>query len=223
MLRATSLALVMLVGCADHGAEGMFIVNNSAPSGTLCSLTGDPIQPFLAGGYISQLSPVGYFFTPLIESRITATTSQTSQRTIHLEGANVVLSAAGTTGQLTTISSYTVLFSGSVPPNDGTINAGVELVPLSVIQSFATSTTDTQLSANITTFGTLGGDKIEAEPFDYPITVCHDCIIHSIAASCVGAAAALNLGNPCNPFQDGIVDCCLNGTQLVCPTVVAMP
>jgi hypothetical protein len=48
------------------------------------------------------------------------------------------------------------------------------------------------------------------------VTVCSDCIINDLGAC--GTKAAQNLGDPCNPYQDGIVDCCdTAGGGLICP------
>ncbi|HET9987423.1 MAG TPA: hypothetical protein VFQ65_02865, partial [Kofleriaceae bacterium] len=132
MRLVSALAFTLLVvGCADKGDEGFFIRNNTAPPASACTFTGDPGQPFIASGAISYMSPQGYVFTPLLESRITAVMGQEAERTIHLEGANVTLTAApgGTTQK------FTALFSGSLAPNSGTANVSFELLPKSSIMA----------------------------------------------------------------------------------------
>jgi hypothetical protein len=215
MLRSSCFALLVFVGCANQGDEGFYVVNNTAPpmGATGCTFTSDPAQPFLPFGTISNQSPNGYFFVPLLQSRVTALMGQESQRAIHVEGANVVLSTASPTGSLTQTAAYTVLTSGTLNPGS-TLNVAFELIPAANIQAISTKT---QLSASVTMFGTLGGSKIESEPFTYPVTVCTDCIIRSVGACSPATATPMNLGDPCNPFQDGIVDCCTSGTSLVCP------
>lgn len=209
-MRASSIAFAMLLaGCAGSGDEGMFILNNTAPTGTTCALTSDPTQPFLSHGSLVANAGVGYLLTPLIESRIDNPAMQAQTRTIHLEGANVVLSKADTSGNLTEVAKFTSLVSGSVPPL-GSVNVSFEVVPASV------AATPGEYSANITVFGTLGGGRIDGEPFNYPVTVCENCIVRN-AGACPLTASNPMTGNPCNPFQDGIVDCCMNGTTLVCP------
>ncbi len=76
---------------ADHGAEGMFILNDTAPPvGTSCMFTGDLTQAFTTQG---TPAPAGtpYVLTPLIESRLTAVLGSESEHTIHLDGADIVL------------------------------------------------------------------------------------------------------------------------------------
>jgi hypothetical protein len=67
-------------------------------------------------------------------------------------------------------------------------------------------------------FGDFYGEEIESENFTYPVTVCSDCVVGGIFPACpVPATATVRTGNPCNPFQDGIVDCCDTGAGLLCP------
>jgi hypothetical protein len=208
-MRASSIALVLLVGCADTGDEGMFILNNTAPTGTSCMLTSTPGQPFLTAGTLEANTGHGYLLTPLIESRIDNPMMQGATRTIHLEGANITLSAVNSTGGLSTVSSFTSLISGSIDPL-GAVNVAFEVLPASV------ATTPGEFSAHVTVFGTLGGSRIDGQPFDYPIRVCTGCVVRSIAAACPVTGMPVT-GNPCNAFQDGPVDCCMNSGTLVCP------
>jgi hypothetical protein len=199
-------------GCANTGDEGMFIVNNTAPPiGTVCTLTGDPAQAFLAHGSIVANAPSGYLLTPLLKSRVDALAGHEDQRTIHVGGANIVLSRADTAGNLSQVATYTSLFSGSLDPL-ATANFAFELVPASQLAV----TTNTELSADITAFGMLGNDMIEAEPFTYAVTVCTNCITIN-HGDCATAMPAVRTGDPCNVFQDGQVDCCMSATGLLCP------
>jgi hypothetical protein len=222
MRLVTALAFTLLVGCADKGDEGFFILNNTAPaSAGTCSFTGDPAQPFLAAGSISYLSPQGYVFTPLLESRITALTGQESQRTIHLEGANVTLQVANGG----TMQSFTALFSGSLGPNNGTTNVAFELVPVGSIMALGSASQNVEVIATVTPYGTLGGGRIDGEPFQYPVTiVATGNGIVNMLGSCASTTLPMSshTGNSCNPYQDGQIDCCscktTSGTTLVCPS-----
>lgn len=226
MRLVSSISFVLLVcavsACADKGDEGMFILNNTAPpAGALCVFTGDPAQPFTAAGEIAYDSPSGYFFSPLIESRITAVANQESERTIHLEGADVSLTVAnGGSNQ-----KFTALFSGSVAPNGGTTNVGFELMPKSSITALGgTGSQNVEVVASITIYGTLGGGRVDGEPFQYPITIIgRGNGIVNVLGSCANMMlpTGTNTGNACNKFQDGTVDCCSCGdvTKPVCPPV----
>jgi hypothetical protein len=211
-MRASSFALtLLLVGCADKGDEGFFILNNTAPTGNMCTLTSDTGQPFFARGVADTNLHSGYVLTPLVASRIDFTEGRELERTIHVEGANIVLSSAGADGKLTQISAFTSLVSGSIPPL-GTVNLDFVIVPP------ASTTTPAELSANITLFGTLGGGRIDAEPFNYPVSVCTGCLTNVLGAcGDTTVPAAMNKGNPCNLGQDIVVDCCTGTNTLQCP------
>jgi hypothetical protein len=236
MRLVSALAFTLLVvGCADKGDEGFFILNNTAPpaAGGVCTFTGDSGQPFLASGSISQLATQGYVFSPLLESRITAVTGAEEQRTIHLEGANVTLTVPATGAT----SSFTALFSGSLAPNGGTTNVSFELLPANLISAptgaFGSKTMNVEVVASVTPYGTLGGGRIDGEPFQYPITIVApgNGIVTGIQppVSCKGFNSTVT-ANGCNPYQDGTFACCVTsmtstspppGTT-VCPGVAEM-
>jgi hypothetical protein len=236
MRLVSPVSFVLLVGslsaCADKGDEGMFILNNSAAVGG-CSFTGDPTQLSTAAGEISYLAGnagPGYILAPLIESRITADMGNEAQRTIHLEGANVTVAVAnGGTSQ-----SFTTLFSGSVAPNGGTTNVVFEVLPPSSILALGSASQSIVLIASITPYGTLGGGRIDGEPFQYPITIlapgkggvsgvgtANSIASGGISCGSMALPMASTMSNPCNLYQDGVVDCCISnvgGTvHDVCP------
>lgn len=242
MLRLSSLASVLLlVGCADSGDEGMTVLNNTAVSGT-CALTGDPGQPFKSHGQIYAFSPSGYLLTPLIESRVSAdistmgTNHDASQRTIFLDGADVSLTLEAVT--VKTAGSYTntnpgsslghfsVYFAGSIPPS-GSANVGFEVITPKILQdvivasgaNVSTSDFTAEVLATVTVKGKLGGDPVTSQPFTYPISVCTDCVVSNLGAC---PKTATNTGNACNIFQDGVVDCCTDANMnLICPATTA--
>jgi len=238
MLRATVTLVpaLLLVGCAaDNGDQGMLVLNNTAVQDT-CQLTGDPNAPFISHGMISTVTTLPYELTPLIQSRIAATGTNDLQRTIQLQGANISLevksasiqhadgSFATPTISLTgTEAQFSSLFSASLPP-DGTVNVGFDLVPLqaiaSIVQQAGAGETDhlhVEVLATATIYGDLAGSKVEAQPFQFPVTVCNDCVVVNNGA-CPLTITSARTGNACNPFQDGTVDCCVDASNvLVCP------
>jgi len=217
------LAPIAVVGaCASNGDQGMVVLNNTTvQTGTTCLLTGLSGQAFVSQGTISTVSPQGYLATPLILSRITAMPGQEAQKTIYLQGAVVQLSVPAGSQPITldsTEQKFLAPFSGALAP-EGTINIGFELVPLSVIQKVAAlggTHTHVEITAKATVYGTLANDTINAEPWSYPVTICNDCVVNPIG---VCPQAAVHTGNPCNVFQDGLVDCCTSSTGgLICPS-----
>lgn len=220
-----TLAPVLALGaCVSHGDEGMVVLNNtSVASATSCSLTGDLSQPFQPSGTISIYSPSGYLVTPLIESRITADPTnpdQMVQRTIQLEGAHVHLSFPAGSQTVTTTApmDFDALFSANLPP-EGSANVAFELVPEQLIKdaSNLAGTISVEVVASVTVYGSLSGNRIDASPWQYPVTICNDCIVQDIGTC--GSVTATNKGNPCNPFQDGLYDCCDMNGALYCPAM----
>jgi hypothetical protein len=239
MLRAAVLftSTLAFAGCvADSGGEGFVILNNTAV-GTDCAFTGDTGQAFIAHGQIFSGSPTGYLLTPLFESAITATADNQLQRTIMFSGANVELTVAALTihhadgstvsampPELTgTDGKFRVLFSGSLPPG-GSTNVAFEVLPVSAINTIMQAagagsgdSVNAEVKAVVKADGTMGGDRVDAAPFTYPITVCNDCVVVDRGA-CPLTSMTVRTGNACNPFQDGPVDCCEEaGGGLVCP------
>ena len=241
MSRLLSLTAVLaLAACANSGDEGMIVLNNTATVDT-CTLNGSTSQPFIAHGQIWAKAPTGYLLTPLIQSRVVmGSSTDISQRTILLTGANVELSVESvsiehpdgsfSSGSVTLSgaqSQFSALFSGSLPPA-GTVNVGFEVVPPQTMRQILTaspSATDkmtAEVLAKVTVLGTLDGDKISASPFQFPIAVCNNCVVTNLGACPVPTGTVPRKGNACNPFQDGTVDCCTDtSNNLVCPATVS--
>ena len=135
------------------------------------------------------------------------------------------LAAAGTT-------KFRSLFSAPLAPNGGLTSASFDLVPTAAIREIqrkagalgAGARLHAQVVATATLYGDLNGGEVDGLPFDYPVTVCNDCVVNVVGA-CVATPKTFQprTGNPCNLFQDGVVDCCTNGADLVCPAVGTMP
>jgi hypothetical protein len=245
MLRLTALIPLALVACVNTGDEGMYVVNATATSGATCSFTGSPDQPFISHGKIQWDSPDAYKLHPLIQSRITgigagsgSSTTDDISRTIQLRGAdiNLTLMAVTTTigGQVTTTQKNTALpmfsslFAGNVPPG-GTVNVGIDTIPVGTLKSIASmsgvdpnSTTDrfdAEVVAELTIKGDVNGDSISSSKFIFPINVCSNCLFND-AGNCPMKTAP-RTGDPCNPYQDGVIDCCLDTTAT--PNVYLCP
>jgi hypothetical protein len=166
------------------------------------------------------------------------------QRTISLTGANVELTVESVSiehadSSFSTVSNdslglsgqqlkFASLFSGSLPPA-GTVNVGFDVVPVQTLRQILTKSgagaTDklrAEVLATVTVLGTLDGDKISATPFQYPITVCTGCVVNNLGTCPLPVGTVPRIGNPCNPFQDGTVDCCLDASNtLECPGPVS--
>ena len=234
-----ALVTLLLVGCADTGDEGLIILNNTASTES-CSFTGAKDQAFNAHGIIWTGSDQGYLLTPLVQSRITLTEGETDEtpRTIFMTGANVTLSVVATTvedsdsGAFTNASvtlsgadaQFSKLFSGSLPPS-GTANVGFEIIPVATLRTIFNAVNPgppqsfhAEVLATVSIFGTLNGDDVESPRFQFPVTVCNNCVAANRTDPCTDFTGTARTGNACNMFQDGVVDCCTNSkNQLVCP------
>jgi hypothetical protein len=218
------LALILLVSsacAADSGDEGFNIVNNLAPEAN-CALT--PGGAFLSRGVIDKQSPNPYVLTPEFSSRISPTEGVDDfQRTIQLRGANVeVLNAQ--TG--TSLGKFKSLFSASLAPTGKTTAAFDIITPAMLQASGAIGTTRVQLVAKIIPFGTLGGsgDSIDGVPYEYPVTVCDGCVATILGACPLPFGTEVGAGSPnsCNPYQDGVVSCCMGASGPICPPSIAV-
>lgn len=238
-LAVLAVSLCAFAACTSDSGGGVIIRQNLAPPGDgTCALSPALDAPFIARGTIAMSSPLPYILTPLLQSRITSLMGQESARTVSMRGARVSLTIEGasvddtamdldTTGFPVGAAKFTSLFSAPVAPNGGLTVGEFDIVPTSFLAAVAAKTgtagrVHVQAVAQITVYGDLGGGEIESEPFFYPVTICNDCILNVVAACPLPTAAMVNTGNACQPYQDGVIDCCSNpdGT-LVCPATVA--
>ncbi|HWO24453.1 MAG TPA: hypothetical protein VNO30_37165 [Kofleriaceae bacterium] len=147
------------------------------------------------------------------------------------EGANACfgeselaeLAAAGTT-------KFRSLFSAPLAPNGGLTTAAFDLVPTAAIREIERKTglgtipdgarLHAQVVATATLYGQLGNSEVSGLPFVYPVAVCSDCVVN-VVGTCADTPQSFDPrpGNPCNPYQDGTLDCCTGPTGLVCPAV----
>jgi hypothetical protein len=244
-----STLLVLAVGCVAPAGDESFIIrqNLAAPESGSCTFTPSLTSPTLARGVINLNAPIPYIFAPLFESRITAAAGKESLRTVFINGADVELTVGPietqTNGQFSldeTVETvqFRSLFSAPLPPNGGLTSGSFDLVPLSVLAGIrdragAVDIVHAQITATATAFGDYYGDEIESAPFQFPVTACNDCVLAGVSPAnltpsgfkfCDDFTATARQGNPCNPFQDGIVDCCDAGDGTVqCPAETVAP
>jgi hypothetical protein len=229
-----------LVACVDTGDEGIYVLNNTAITGE-CSLSGSPDQPSIGHGLINYLSPTAYVMTPLIQSRIQAQMNvDDTSRTVQLRGADIVLTLKAVTvehadGTFTTtqpekqLAMFSTLFSGSVPPG-GTVNAFVNAIPPATLRQIAAESGadltmeafNAEVLAQVVIRGEINDNNMTSAPYLFPITVCNDCVVSNLGSCPLPSGVQVRTGNSCNPFQDGVVDCCSDTMgRLVCPAATA--
>lgn len=236
MLRLAILMPLALVACVDSGDEGIYVLNNTAVADS-CTLSGSPDQAMLGHGLVYWGSPVPYVLTPLIQSRITANENGDDlSRTVQLRGADVTLTlkavsidhpdgSVTVTQPETQLAQFTTLFSGAIAPG-GSVNAFVDVLPPATMRQVASDsgadlTNDSlnaEVLASVVIRGDINGTTITSAPYLYPITVCNQCVVTNLGACPLPSSVQVRTGNGCNPYQDGVVDCCTDASgRLVCP------
>ena len=234
---AAGFATSLVAGCAQNGGESLLILHDSLPA-LGCVLSAQDSDTFTTSGVIDISSSQGYVFTPLIENVVLAANDvnhpvDPSYRIATVSGAEVELTFPNaslfTTDELTQLNDagllkFTAPFSMTIPPDDGLGVASFEIVPAQLIQAIGmkaiTATQPQLVIAKITAIGNIADSNVQSQAFSFPITVCNGCqeVDNGLCSSFSGTAT--RVGGPCNPKQDGAVDCCEptpGATTLTCP------
>jgi hypothetical protein len=216
-------SLVALAGACTDGGESLIILQNQAP-GTGCQISASAGSDFISRGEIEVASPVGYLFTPLVRSLVNET--QSSQRLVVVQGADVDITLPDGVTVDPALLSFSQRFSGTITAG-GDTSFAFEIVPRPLLEALAGTVSPdrtVQLIARVSVFGTLDGGDVKSVPFDYPVDVCEGClVVNNGSCSALSGEFVPRTGNDCNPFQDQVVDCCDDGTGLICPAVVPPP
>lgn len=226
-----TLGLGLVACAADNGGEAIYLSKNVAP-GTGCTFSATAAEQFTAHGTFSMFATRGYRMYPQMVSQLTATDAQTQARTIQVRGARVDLTFAdpSLSGFPSELTRFQSLFSAPLPPNGGIADGAFELVPAELaamvasrlgVTMMSTEHVRTEVIAKVVVFGDLAGDEVVSQEFQFPVTLCNDCVTKNLGNCPLPHDTVLvNGGNVCNPFQDGTVDCCTANNELVCPAVL---
>lgn len=222
---------------ADNGDEGIFITKNVVP-GDGCTFTASESEAFYAHGTLSTASPSSYRLNPQMISRISAAEGQEDQRTVILQGARVdiefadpdlaaKLDIAGL--QAAGVTKFQALFTAPLSPG-GVADGSFDLITRRLIDEvirvepsagMVGSAFRTELIAKTVVYGDMSGSEVTSQPFQYPVTLCANCVVRVMGACPLPMGTMAEQGNPCNPYQDGIVDCCTSGTDVICPATIS--
>lgn len=192
--------------CTTESDRGMVILHNQFLDAT-CEVPATAGGTARVAGVLDAGAPRGYVFTPVLQSLVAE--SDTRERLIVIEGANV--SVANEDGTAVANGDFSTRFATSVAPG-GTAGLAFEITPSEMAKGRYLST--------VVVFGTLEGSSIESEPFTYPIEV----VDFADRPFNLGPCSALDegyqgtfFGTACSPYQDGGIECCTDGIELVCP------
>lgn len=224
-----SLGLAMTACSADEGDEGIFFSKNLAP-GDNCTFSASAGEKFLTHGTMSLYGGATYRMFPQLVSKITATELNTQQRTILGRGARVDVELTDPDVSLDdSLLHFESRFTAPIAPNGGITDA--EFVGLSAdfidamrVKYGSQADFETEVIIKAVVYGDLAGSEVTSQKFEFPVTVCSNCVVNNLGTCPLPAGTAVTSSpSACSPFQDGYVECCSAGNQLVCPATVAQP
>jgi len=233
-MRHALISLVLLGACAPNGDEGILVTKNVVP-GAGCSFVGDISEGFFPDGQWSSTASTGYLFHPQMQSRITALPGEENERTIVIQAANVDLTVDSSLGLNLDdgLLHFKAPFSVPLPPIvGGTLTSAdgeFQLIPPEIVDAVVAAnptagqpagpgnpTFSTLIQASFVVVGKMSGNDVTSQPFVYGVTLSNNVVVQE-AGPCPVTTGTVAPGNPCNPFQDGLVTCCTTGNALVCP------
>jgi len=241
-LAGAACLLAALSACGQPAGQ-FFVVQNQSPE------AGCTIPTGAAGTYqgegtldirVPASSDAAYMLFPLLENDLPAAGSGGAEpNRIALSSFEVEIAfvdgnaaAAAAFAAIEADSSTAGLmhfqtpWSGSVAPGGGRTSAGTSAFPAETAIRLRDSGaladhSYARVTANVRAHGSTQSGSITSDVFKYPIRVCDGCLINSIT-SCPSTTAVLT-GGVCGPGQDAPVDCCTQGTSLICPATMAAP
>ena len=240
------LALSSVVAAAACGrVPGQFeIVNDQVPltAGGGCAIpTDDGVYSGQGTMDLQLVKPgaeAGFLFFPLLKNNLPPSGSGPDVNQIFLSSFAVDISVASAPPQTAALFAalesgssadrallhFKTLWSGSIG-SGGKVSAFVPAFPVELAQRVNALqevgvSPSLWVNLKVRAFGSTTTQNIESDPFNYPLAVCAGCLIANVQP-CPYTVAPRNTGNPCNIAQDYPVDCCLSGSDLVCPPVVS--
>ncbi|HEY4188427.1 MAG TPA: hypothetical protein VGP07_25355 [Polyangia bacterium] len=236
----TSLTLVAAGGCGQPPGQ-FFVVQNQSP-GAGCTLPMGTGTAYQGEGTLDVRVPASsesaYTLFPLVENDFPSDGTDAAQpNRVALSGFEVdvtfVDGSAAAAAMFTTMASdptatgllhYQTPWSGSVAPGGGLTSASTSAFPAETAIRLRDSGVladhaYVRVTANVRAVGDRRTGHVTSDVFKYPLRICDGCLINSIT-TCPATTAVLT-GGICNPGQDSPVDCCTQGTALICPATTA--
>ena len=222
----TTTALAALAGCVfpacAHDDASIFIRHAMLPPAS-CIYQPDPAQIYMPQGHVDAAIATSYSPWFLIANQLSARGSteevraETSRVTIQGAIVRVVDPADGSVQM-----DNTVLTSAALDPSAGTTPSYVA-VSVTTMNSAALAHFDPAKGnparlavAYVRVFGqTLGGQSLESNEFQFPISVCHGCLVvipvdaRSTGWCTQAHPASSSVVTPCQVGQDQPIDCSL--------------
>jgi hypothetical protein len=239
---AAGALLLALAGCGQPAGQFYIVQNQSplagctVPTGTDAAYRGEGTLDIR----VPAASDAAYMLFPLIENDLPAAGSGGPEpNRVALSGFDVQIefvdgnaAAAAAFASMAADSTTAGLmhfqtpWSGSVAPGGGRTSAGTSAFPAETAIRLRDSGalgdhSYAHVTANVRAHGSTQSGAITSDVFKFPIRVCDGCLINSITA-CPSTTAVLT-GGVCGPGQDAPVDCCTQGSSLICPATMMAP
>jgi hypothetical protein len=208
-------------GCA-HNDASMFVhgvLFPPTPSAGTCTYNFDPTAPELAFGTVDgevteSYTPEFLVGSTLIPQGNQATPDSETAR-IEIQGAVVQVVDPASNA---TLEDATVLTSGIIEPASGSVpsygGVALSIMDAAAIKHFTPAAYGDPSNiavVYITFFGqTLGGQTLQSNQYQFPVDVCHGCLVTYPAGSPTGyckAASSSAVFQACQPGQDQVSDC----------------
>ena len=225
-----------LIPACAHDDATIFIRHVMAPPSAgvsgACQYQSDPTQPYINSGLVDAALRQTYGPVILVGNQLI---TQGSTDQVRVETARVTVQGAfvkvvdPVDGSV--VMDNTVLSSGTIDPGAGNtpsyLALFVTLMNAAAVAHFDPGTVSAPARVAISyvkVYGqTLGGVSVESNEFQFPIYVCHGCLVDFPAGAattnyCAGATGTTNsnVKIPCSLGQDQTADCTLCYPNPVC-------
>lgn len=224
----SAIAMAFTPACAEND-QTIYVRQVLAPpqnrqNGT-CIYLPDPTQPFLAEGTLDLAVRNTYAATVLVGSQLLPRGDQTNTRAesnrAHINGAVVKVTDANGAfiGELTSLAAGFVDPAQSGAASFGVVGITAMDAPTTAKLGVAPGATRLVV-ASIKLFGrTLGGVDFESGEFQFPVRVCHGCLVdfatgddpatpaRDCSKSAESGGGATQTTVPCAPGQDEVTPC----------------
>ncbi len=212
-------------GCLADNTDSLIILQNQVldPS-TSCGVPSSATMTTETAGILDvglvEAGFDGYEVYPLLFNNLVnrATTQVTTKDSIELTGAQVQLQ--GVLASSLSQSSFSLqVFGGTVLPNQ-TAGMSVNVIPRELALEMGNFITGTETApptvvAHFRVTGIRAGGELDSGYVDYPITVCRGCLTGGPLLMCNPVDKSLVKLGSCNPAQDSLVTCCIQGQSTV--------
>ncbi len=227
LLAIALAASVIVTGCEQNSAS-LIILQNLVP-GEGCSLesggTAYRTQGTLdVAWYLRKNQPAYYDMYLLVKNNLLTTASAgtaVEENCIILEKARVNLDM-GSLGDYveSSLTRYEVPLALTICPDEEKA-VTVRVIPSQVVQLVASQINEGSTvlaTAHVELVGKRGSFDIPSNSVDFPIFLCNGCLVQNMGlCSSDTIPESPKTGNPCNPSQDEIIECCSEGADLICP------